>query len=102
MPSYPVCEKHRFVRIGVGDTDWVRWILIRQICHWRLIFGNALPRAESLTADICESHVNYRALMDKLIELTRKTCVHADSLFQQELFDTAMLTESSGNSVTVS
>jgi len=94
-PAYPVCEKHRFVWVWIGDPNKADVNLVPDFwpCSsegW--IFDGGYMRVE------CD----YRLLIDNLMDLTHETYVHSDSIGQDELMGSSLQAETSGSSVTLS
>jgi vanillate O-demethylase monooxygenase subunit len=91
--SYPVVERHRFVWIWLGDPTRADLALVPDM-HW-----NDDPDWAG-DGQTMFAKCNYRLLVDNLMDLTHESFVHATSIGNKHVAETALTTTHSGRTVT--
>lgn len=93
--SYPVIERHGYVWVWPGEAALAKQELIPDL-HW------ARSPHWAFGGGMFNIRCDYRLLIDNLMDLTHETYVHADSIGQPEIEESAPGTARNGNNVTVS
>lgn len=92
--AYPVAERHRFVWIWIGDPALADPATIPD-------FWPCSAPGWTFDGGYYRIACDYRLVIDNLMDLTHETYVHAGSIGQQEINETALETETHGDEVIV-
>ena len=92
--AYPVVERHRFIWVWVGDPALADPSTIPD-------FWPCSTPGWTFDGGYYRIACDYRLVIDNLMDLTHETYVHAGSIGQQEINETALETETHGDEVIV-
>jgi vanillate O-demethylase monooxygenase subunit len=93
VPSFPVVDRHRFVWVWPGDAALADLELVPDM-HW-----NEDPEWDG-DGKTMFAKCDYRLFVDNLMDLTHESFVHATSIGNKHVAETAMTTTHSGRTVT--
>ncbi|MCM2973376.1 aromatic ring-hydroxylating oxygenase subunit alpha [Larsenimonas suaedae] len=93
--AYPVEERHGFIWVWTGDAEQADPALIPEL-HW------ANDPAWAYGGGLYHVGCDYRLMVDNLMDLTHETYVHASSIGQPEIEESAPETKVDGDEVITS
>ena len=94
VPSYPVVDRYRFVRVWLGDPTLADPDLIPDM--------HQMDHPEwAGDGNLIEADCNYQLVLDNLMDLTHEEFVHSSSIGSDELSETGFDVTHEGNSITV-